>query len=80
MVRLKSKVLLNSGSQISSLGMDWVQEKFPDAELLPITDFLDRGENTKFTAANNTEIPMLGCVILEFTIGKYAFPVPFLVT
>ena len=77
---VKSKGLLDSGSQISSLGMDWVQEKFPDAELLPITDFLEEGENIKFTAANNTEVPMLGCVILEFTIGKYAFPVPFLVT
>ena len=76
-----SKALLDSGSQISSLGLDWVREKFPDIELRPLSDFLEPGEeNVKFTAANNTEVPMVGCVTLEFAIGGYSFPVPFLVT
>ena len=75
-----SKGLLDSGSQISSLGLEWVRERFPDVELLPIADFLEQGENVKFTAANNTEVPMVGCVILDFAIGKCSFPVPFLVT
>ena len=76
-----SKALLDSGSQISSLGLDWVREKFPDVEMRPLEDFLEPGEeNVKFTAANNTEVPMVGCVTLAFAIGGYSFPVPFLVT
>ena len=58
-----SQVLWDTGSQISSLSLDWVKENFPEAELRPISDFLEEGENVKFTAANNTEVPMVGVSI-----------------
>ena len=77
---VKAQVLWDTGSQISTLGVDWVEENFPEAEIRPVSDFLEEGENVKFTAANNTEVPMIGCVVLDFSIGKYSFPVPFLVT
>ena len=73
-------MLLDSGSQISSLSSGWVRKNCPNAELRPISDFLEEGEKVKFSAVNNTEVPMSGCVVLDFSIGKYSFPVPFLVT
>ena len=36
-----SQVLWDTGSQISSLGLDWVKENFPDVEMRPVTDFLE---------------------------------------
>ena len=77
--KVDTQVLMDSGSQISSLGADWVREKCPEAEIRPVSDFLE-GEDVKFTAVNNTEVSMLGCVVLNFCIGNYSFPVPFLVT
>ena len=55
---------------------------FPDAEIRPITDFLESDEKVRvrFTAANNTEVCMVGCVVLQFSIGDHSFPEPFLVT
>ena len=72
-----SKGLLDSGSQISLLCSKWVLEKFPDAELLPIADLVEHRENLTFTAANNTEVLMVGRIILDFAIGSHSFPVPF---
>ena len=75
-----AQVLWDTGSQISTANLDWVKETFPEAELRPVSDFLEEGEKVQFTAANNTVVPMVGCVVLNFAIGKYKFPVPFLVT
>lgn len=78
---IDTEALLDSGSQISALEREWVKENCPSAVMHPISDFLEEGESgVKFTAANNTEVPMIGCVVLKFTIGKHSFPVPFLVT
>ena len=79
---LDTEVLLDSGSMISSADLEWVTENFPTAELRPISEFLEEDErgDVRFNTANNTEMPMAGCVVLQFSIGKYSFPVPFLVT
>ena len=77
---VQSEALHDSGSQICSVDEDWVSENAPEAELHPISDFVGEGETLKINAANNIEVPMRGVVCLDFNIGKYSFPVPFLVT
>ena len=74
------KVLWDCGSQVCVVDYDWLREHAPDAELRPISDFLDDGEKIEFKAANNTEVPMLGAVVLNFSLGSVNFPVPFVVT
>ena len=74
------QVLWDTGSMISMIDSEWVQENCPNAELRPISDFLDEDENVEFVAANNTKVPMIGCIVLRFTMGSATFPVPFLVT
>ena len=75
-----SRVLMDSGSMISLLGESWVGEKFPEACIQPISTFLEEEGEVRFLAANNTEVDMVGVVVLPFTIGQSSFPVPFLVT
>ena len=74
------KVLWDCGSQVCVVDSDWLCAHAPDAVLQPISDFLDNGEKIEFLAANNTEVPMLGAVVLQFTLGSVTFPVPFVVT
>ena len=75
------KFLLDSGSMISLLNKGWVSSTFPSIEIRPLSDFLEEEEvSVRFTAANNTEVEMVGCVVLNFTLGEISFPVPFLVT
>ena len=76
----KSDALLDSGSQVSMCSSDWLSEHAPEAEIKPVTDFLEEGENVRFLAANNTEVPIDGAVILNFDLGGCGFPVPFVVT
>ena len=76
-----TRVLWDTGSMISLLNLGWVQETFPSAVVRPLSDFLKEEEGeVRFKAANDTEIAMVGIVVLPFTIGESSFPVPFLVT
>ena len=77
---VETQVLLDSGSMVSLADEGWVEETFPSANVRPIADFLEDGEDVRFTAANNTEVPVSGCVVLDFSIGENSFPVPFLIT
>ena len=78
---VETQVLWDTGSMISLLDLGWVRTKFPEIQIRPISDFLDRDEvRVRFTAANQTELAMVGCVVLHFTLGENSFPVPFLVT
>ena len=77
---IESRVLWDTGSQVSVVDMAWLSVFAPDVELLPISDFLENNENVEFLAANNTVVPMLGAVVLEFSMGQKKFPVPFVVT
>ena len=78
----KSEVLLDTGSMIALGDENWVTSNYPDSEIRPISDFVDKQdvERIKFTAANNTEVEMIGCVELPFALGDCTFPVPFLIT
>lgn len=80
---VKTDALLDTGSMVSVSSLEWVQENFPDSEIRPISDFLESEDDrvkVKFTAANNSEVFMIGVVVLNFSIGDHSFPVPFLVT
>ena len=76
----ESEVLLDSGSQVSMCDEEWVSENAPGAEIKNITDFLERDEKVNFLAANNTVVPIVGVVVLEFSLGDCKFPVPFVIT
>ena len=75
-----SQVLWDTGSMISMIDSEWVRDNCPDVELRPISDFIEDDDNVEFVAANNTKVPMIGCVVLQFAMGSTNFPVPFLVT
>ena len=75
-----SEVLLDTGSQVSMCNKAWLAKHAPGAEMSPVTDFLDPGEEIRFLAANNTEVQITGVVTLDFTLGTCSFPVPFVVT
>ena len=78
---IDTRVLWDTGSMISLINLLWLRTMFPAVKVRPISDFLEGGEGViKFTAANNTEVAMVGCVVLHFTMGGKTFPVPFLVT
>ena len=80
---VNTEALLDTGSMVSVSNSKWVQENFPDSEIRPISDFLESDDEkvkVKFTAANNSEVFMVGVVVLNFSIGDHSFPVPFLVT
>ena len=77
---VESNVLLDTGSQVSMCDTEWLDARAPSAELKPVTDFLEEDEQVKFLAANNTEVPVVGAVVLNFTLGHCTFPVPFIVT
>ena len=78
--QLESDVLLDTGSQVSMCDTAWLDEHAPSAELKPVTDFLEDDEQVRFLAANNTEVPVVGAVVLNFSLGHCTFPVPFIVT
>ena len=73
-------VLWDTGSMISLLNLDWVRTTFPGATLLPTSAFLEEEGEVWFSAANNSEMVMVGCVVLPFTLGGRSVDVPFLVT
>ena len=75
-----SDVLLDTGSQVSMCDTEWLDVHSPLAEIKPVTDFLEEDEQVRFLAANNTEVPVVGAVVLNFTLGHCTFPVPFIVT
>ena len=79
---VETQVLWDTGSMVSLLNSSWVSQNFPEVEIRPISDFLETDEEVRvrFTAANNTKVRMVGCIVLYFTIGEHSFPVPFLIT
>jgi transposase InsO family protein len=77
---VEAKVLWDSGSQVSVVDSEWVSTFAPNAVVRPVSDFLEPDEQVEFMAANNTEVPMVGAVILEFKLGDSSFPVPFVIT
>ena len=76
-----TKMLTDTGSMLSMVDGKWVDDNMPDAEILPVTDFLD-GEELKVCAANSTEIKFKGVILVTFGLkeGEDRFLVPILVS
>ena len=63
-----TKALWDTGSMISLVDRDWLKENHPDAEVVPVAEFLE-GEELTIRAANKSEIPFDGVVVLKFSLG-----------
>ena len=73
------KCLWDTGSMVSLINEEFLNENFLGKEMYSVEEFLDNKLN--LSAANNTEVPIEGVVLLDFAIDKsMLFKIPFLVT
>ena len=61
---------------ISLVDLGWVKKNAPNIELKSISEFMK--EEVGFKAANNTDVTMVGILIMEFTLGIHSFLYHFL--
>ena len=73
-----AKGLWDTGSMIAMMGEKFKNEHLPDKKLHSVSEFL--GEKLSISAANNSDIPIKGVVVVDFTLNDANFSVPFLVT
>ena len=62
------QLLWDTGSMISMVDRDWLEQNCPDKEIHPITSFIEEG--LKLVAANSTEILYEGVVLMELSMTK----------
>ena len=73
------KCLWDTGSMVSLINDVFLKENFPEKQVYAVEDFLDNKLN--LSAANNTEVPIEGVVLVDFEIDKSVlFKIPLLVT
>ena len=77
---VESEMLWDTGSMVTLVDRRWVRRYFPDAELLPVSMFLNQELSLK--ATNSSEIKFDGVLLLDFGLekGKPEFAVPVLVS
>ena len=75
------EVLWDTGSMISLVDKDWVEEHFPEKKIYSVDEFLEN-ECLHVQAANSTEITYDGVILLKFSLkfNNDSFDVPVLVT
>ena len=72
-------VLWDTGSMVSMVSRDWLAEKFPEKQMVDVSEFL--GRKLSVTAANKTVINFDGVVVMRFSLGEgEGFLVPVLVS
>ena len=73
--------LWDTGSMITMVDRFWLEENLADEEIVPVMEFLE-GESLTIRAANKSEIPFDGIVVLKFSLGDEheGFWVPVLVS
>ena len=72
--------LWDTGSMVSLLNKDWFKEKFPEENVLSVSEFLE-GDNLNLCAANNTKVEVEGVAVVAFGFGEnFKVNVPFLIT
>ena len=79
----KAEMLWDTGSQVTLVDRPWLNERYPQKEILPVSQFLDgKYKHFKLSAANSSEIKYDGVVLMDFGLkhGKVAFDVPVLVS
>ena len=81
---MKTKVLWDTGSQVSVISRRFLKTNFMDLEIRNLADLLGVHTRLEVRAANDTPIPYSGFVELEFSFigeqGISTIHVPFLVT
>ena len=72
--------LWDTGSMISLINKDLLQEKFPDLKIHSVDEFM--GAELKLSAANQTELQIEGIALLDFGVeeSEVLFQIPFIVT
>ena len=78
---VKCKCLWDTGSMVSIMSADYFNDYFADCKLYSVEEFLGGG-SLSLSAANNTELPIDGVLLLDFGVdfGVFSFKIPFLVT
>ena len=74
------KVLWDTGSMVSMVDRQWLDEHFPGVKIHTVEDFI--GRRLHLQAANATTIKFDGVVILDFSLkeGEEGFMVPVLIS
>ena len=75
--------LWDSGSQISLISKDVLEEQFPGVAISSVEEFMENeNEKLTLTAANNSEVKVDGVAIINFGVKENfdLFQIPFLVT
>ena len=73
--------LWDTGAMVSILTRAFLEENFPEVEILPVVDFM-KHEVLRINTANQAELAIDGVVVFDFGVekGNPLFQVPFLVT
>ena len=74
------KCLWDTGSQVSIMTDEFLHNNFPHKTLHTVDEFLQNDTKLNLTAANNTDVPIEGVVLFEFSIDEVTCSVPFLIT
>ena len=61
--------LWDTGSMISLISRDFLEEQFPGVEINSLQEFM-KNESLNLTAANNSEVKVDGVSVLNFGIEK----------
>ena len=78
--KLLCNCLWDTGSMISLMNEKFLEENFPEKQIYSVEEFLGN-ESLSISAANNTEVPIEGVVLLDFSVDtSILFQIPFLIT
>ena len=72
---VECRCLWDTGAMVSVISEDFYTKTFPEKRLHSVEEFLG-GENLRLSAANNTELPIKGVVLLNFGIEENLFQIP----
>ena len=74
--------LWDTGSMISLMNREFLEEQFPGVEIHSVAKFLDSEESLTLTTANQTEMSVDGVALLNFGVDNSPdlFQVPFVIT
>ena len=77
---VKCKCLWDTGSMISLISRNFLRKNLPNKKIYSVDEFLEN-EFLSLSAANNTEVPVEGVILIDFSIeSQKFFQIPFLVT
>ena len=70
---MRSKVLWDTGAQVTVVSKSWVDENFPEKELKDVSELL--GHELFLTVANNSRLEYIGYIEIAFKLSNGAKPV-----